>query len=256
MKLAWRPRLSAQAGWHNVRWELWLGVACLLLTLAGLVRAAMALADIANDASQVPITELALFGERRFTSDADVAAAMLPFTEQSLFSADVSLVSDTLVALPWIDRAAVRREWPNRLRVFLQEQVPVAHWGEQGWLNQRGEAFLAPRRDELSQLPFLQGPAGSEQKVWQMWQQLSAILAHSQHQGQRLQLSSRHAWQLQLHGGIELALGRDDTLARLQRFIDVWPQLAQQPRQPQRIDLRYDTGLAVQWQEQHNDNQS
>ncbi|WP_298443228.1 cell division protein FtsQ/DivIB [uncultured Ferrimonas sp.] len=235
--------------WRQIRWELWLGIACLLLTLAGLTRAGMALASIATDADQVPITELALMGERRFTTDEDVAAAVAPFANYSLFSADVLAVSNTLSALPWIDRAAVRREWPNRMRVYVLEQHPVARWGDFGWLNQRAESFSAPWRSELKMLPLLIGPIGSETKVWQMWQQLSELLVLSGHQGQALRLSPRHAWTLHLVDGTELALGRDDTVARLQRFIDAWPRILQTKRSPQRVDLRYDTGLAVQWQE-------
>ncbi|QIZ78535.1 cell division protein FtsQ/DivIB [Ferrimonas lipolytica] len=234
--------------WREVRWEMWLGIGFLLFTLTGLSRLGYWLFELGNDADQVPIEELALLGERRFTSDTDVQQAVKQFSSYSLFSADVAAVSDTLSALPWVDRALVRREWPNRMRVFVLEQNPVAQWGDYGWLNDRAESFSAPKRQELNSLPLLRGPQASEQKVWQMWQQLSELLVLNGHQGQSLVLSTRHAWTLVLNNGLELVLGRNNTVQRVQRFIDVWPRLQQTERAVARVDLRYDTGLAVQWQ--------
>ena len=62
----------------------------------------------------------------------------------------------------------------------------------------------------------------------------------------KVNLTARHAWELTLEGGVQLFLGRSDEMARLQRFIDVFPEI--QPRELiAYVDLRYDTGLAVGW---------
>ncbi|SHH98590.1 cell division protein FtsQ/DivIB [Ferrimonas marina] len=235
---------------QHVRWDMWFGLAFLLLVLLGLARGAWWVVDFTRSADSLPIEELALIGERQYTSDDEVRQALLDLGRWSLFTADVEAVRETLTALPWVDRASVRREWPNRLRVYLLEQVPVARWHEAAWLNERAQPFQAPPREGLESLPQLSGPPESGEKVWEMWQQLSELLALHGFQGQALQLNRRHAWTLRLEGGIELALGRTDTLARTQRFIDLWPQLEQEGKPIERVDLRYDTGLAVRWQEQ------
>ena len=64
-----------------------------------------------------------------------------------------------------------------------------------------------------------------------------------------LSLSERFAWQLQLTNGIELNLGRQEFMDRLQRFVDVYPLLSKQDKLIHYVDLRYDTGFAVGWQE-------
>ena len=58
-----------------------------------------------------------------------------------------------------------------------------------------------------------------------------------------------HTLCVQLANGIELNLGRQEFIDRLQRFIDVYPLLAKQPKAVKYVDLRYDTGLAVGWQD-------
>ena len=64
-----------------------------------------------------------------------------------------------------------------------------------------------------------------------------------------LSLSERFAWQVQLKNGIKLNLGRQEFIDRLQRFIDVYPLLAQQEKAVKYVDLRYDTGVAVGWKD-------
>ncbi|MBY6187795.1 cell division protein FtsQ/DivIB [Marinobacter hydrocarbonoclasticus] len=243
------------AQWREIRWGLWLGLSFLLLVLVGLVQGAFWLKGFATSADQLPIEEVALIGERRFTADQEVRDALHSLERWSLFTADVNQIRDALAALPWVDRVTVRREWPNRLRVFLVEQQPVAHWEGERWLNERAEAFTAPSREGLEALPQLSGPEGSSGKVWEMWRQLSELLALNGHSGHSLSLSGRHAWQLVLDNGIALDLGRKDTLARVQRFIDVWPELQRDGRVPERVDLRYDTGLAVRWQQNEQEKQ-
>ncbi len=220
-----------------------------MLILGSLGYGALQLQHLAQDANRVPIRELVLLGERQLTHEEDVAHAIESLGYRSLLNLDVNELSQRIEALPWIDKAAVRREWPNRIQVMVEEHQPLARWGNNGYLNQRLDSFIAPQIEVLAELPRLSGPVGTEEKVWQMWQQLVEILAFNGYQGQDLQLTPRHAWTLRLDNGIELVLGRSDTEARLQRFLTAWPQVSNTKKGAARIDLRYDTGFAVQWQE-------
>ena len=50
---------------------------------------------------------------------------------------------------------------------------------------------------------------------------------------------------------MKIELGRDDTMKRLQRFIDLYPVLLRQAQTDNKrigyVDLRYDSGAAVGW---------
>lgn len=56
---------------------------------------------------------------------------------------DVDRVRSELEALPWVKRASVRRGWPDRLLVRIEEQQAMARWGNEGvgLLNPEGELF-------------------------------------------------------------------------------------------------------------------
>jgi len=50
----------------------------------------------------------------------------------NFFTTDLRQVRDVFEEVPWVRVAIVQREFPNRLRVTLQEHHPVAYWGEEG----------------------------------------------------------------------------------------------------------------------------
>ncbi|HEX5793936.1 MAG TPA: cell division protein FtsQ/DivIB, partial [Rheinheimera sp.] len=56
------------------------------------------------------------------------------------------------------------------------------------------------------------------------------------------------SWQLSLSNGVALKLGREDTLKRVQRFIELYPVISKHKAEAvTEVDLRYDTGIAVRY---------
>lgn len=231
----------------RVNWYLWSGIGFLSLVIGSFVVAGYQLHKFLNDASTLPIEAVAIKGERTYTTDRDIQIALQDLMQRSFFSADISLVQQALEALPWVYRASVRREWPAKLRVYLQEQQPVAHWNGASWLNVHGEVFEAPARPELEYLPQLSGPDDMGVEVLTAYAQVNSLLKINGFTLASLNLTPRHAWHATLENGIVLDLGREDKIARIQRFITVYPLLAKQDKPIARVDLRYDTGLAVGW---------
>lgn len=228
-------------------WYLCFGLVFLLCVLFGLSVAAFKLDGVLNDADALPIEAVAIKGERRYTSDKEIQVALQNLMERSFFSADVNQVQQALEALPWVYRASVRREWPAKLKVYLVEQTPVAQWNGDAWLNTYGDVFDAPVKKGLPSLPSLTGPEEQGKSVLTTYHQLGELLTINGFVLQSLSLSARHAWHAELNNGIKLELGREDSMARIQRFIHVYPKLAMQDRKVGVVDLRYDTGLAVEW---------
>jgi cell division protein FtsQ len=115
------------------------------------------------------------------------------------------------------------------------------------WLNTNGEVFDALAHAEHDTLPKLYGPEGAEMEVLTSYKQLDELLTINQFKLASLRLSPRHAWHAVLANGIQIELGREDKMARIQRFINVYPTLKQSDKPVATVDLRYDTGFAVGW---------
>ena len=65
-----------------------------------------------------------------------------------------------------------------------------------------------------------------------------------------LEMDQRRAWRMRFDNGVEIKLGREQLLARLQRFVDIYPRvLAQRAGSIATVDMRYVNGFAVRWLE-------
>ncbi|MEZ5542491.1 MAG: cell division protein FtsQ/DivIB [Pseudomonadota bacterium] len=225
-----------------------------LRTLSGLLLLGMlALATLMGvrwftDPYRFPLGVVEVNGDFRYLQKAQLQAAVAPLATGGFFTVDVVAIRAAAEALPWVHKASVQRIWPETVRVQIEEQLPVAHWHGQGFLNRFGEAFFPQDTQPDIELPWLDGPDGQEQKVLEQYRQASATLAALGLQLQRLQVDGRRAWELQLTGGITLKLGRMQPWQRLERFVHAWPSVfAGRVAELQTVDLRYSNGFSVVW---------
>ena len=194
-----------------------------------------------------PLGEITVLGELQKTAKAEVEAAAAGHVAGNFFAADLAALRASLERLPWVRRVDVRRVWPDRLEVALEEHVALARWGEAGLVNTYGERFAA---QSDAKLPMFAGPAGSEGEVARRYRRFADIAAPMHAPLERLILTPRYAWQLRLDNGLNLELGRDSAAdpveARLERFVAVHPlTLGRMQRRHEYVDLRYPNGFAL-----------
>jgi cell division protein FtsQ len=93
-------------------------------------------------------------GEGRL-NEADVRAAVGIYEGDYFFGADLDRAQSNTESLPWVDRAVVRRLWPNRIVVQLVETTPYALYQENGQLHltAHGGEIIAPYDPEAGDLP-------------------------------------------------------------------------------------------------------
>ncbi|HEY1044429.1 MAG TPA: cell division protein FtsQ/DivIB [Telluria sp.] len=170
----------------------------------------------------------------------------------NFFTTDLEKVRASFESVPWVRRAAVRREWPNQLIVSLEEHEALGTWGEDGrLLSVKGDVFTAnlAEADEDHALPAFSGPAGTENEVVARYADLSGWFKPMGLTLESLDLSHRYAWTVKFDNGMTVALGREqdsDTLRmRAQRLVDVYPRLAQSVPNIGSIDMRYPNGLTL-----------
>jgi cell division protein FtsQ len=182
-----------------------------------------------------------------------VRSAAVPRIRGNFFTTDLTAVRNAFEAVPWVRRAMVRREWPDRLVVKIEEHRALGTWGEDGkLLSQKGDVFtanLAEAEDDGELLEF-DGPEGSEAQVVARLAQFRQWFAPLKLEPESLQLSNRYAWTLRMDNGMTVELGRDQGDAvlkeRVDRLVAVYPQLMQRLQgKIENVDLRYPNGLAL-----------
>lgn len=161
----------------------------------------------------------------------------------SFFTLDLARTRAAFEKLPWVRSANIRRQWPDRLDVALEEHVPLARWDSGGIVSTQGELFAASYEGSL---PVFAGPAGTAKEIAIQYEYFRASLASVGRVPQQIHVSPRRAWQVRLDGGTVLELGREHVEARLARFVAVYPRaLAPLNRAIDHVDLRYANGFAV-----------
>jgi cell division protein FtsQ len=175
----------------------------------------------------------------------ELQAALGRYAAGNFFAARIDEVRAEAERVPWVRRASVRRVWPDRLEVAIEEHVAFARWGTEGLVNVQGERFAAQTD---APLPLFVGPPGTEGEIARRYSRFAQLLSPLGSPLERVVLSSRHGWQLRLANGLQLTLGRDADAAdgRLARFVDAYARNASsRVASDLVVDLRYPNGFAV-----------
>ncbi|WP_116368599.1 cell division protein FtsQ/DivIB [Parahaliea mediterranea] len=198
----------------------------------------------------IPVERIGVTGKLKHTQTELVQQMVQPALAGGFLNADLVQIREQLEALPWIYEASVRRRWPNSLEIHVIEQLPIARWGQGGFLNHEGMVFQTANADAWSHLPRLEGPEGQQQSMMASYQRLDELLAPLGLGVQVLAMDSRGQLSAELGNGIELQLGGNDFRERVQRFGAIYAsELAPRANEVARVDLRYQSGLAVAFHE-------
>ncbi len=161
----------------------------------------------------------------------------------NFFTLRLAAARSSFEKLPWVRRVQVRRQWPDRLDITLEEHQPLARWGSAALVNSYGEVFQAAYDGKL---PLFVGPDGAAKEVAIQYDYFRRSLAMIGKIPLRVQVSPRRAWQIQLEDGLTLELGREQIEARLARFVAAYERtLGKLGRRIDYVDLRYANGFAV-----------
>lgn len=227
-----------------------------VLLVAFLVFGVVAAARWVSRWSLFDLRGIAVTGDVTHNNALTLRANVAPRLAGTFFTVDLARVRSAFEAVPWVRHAVVRRDFPNRLRVSLQEHQAVGYWGDEGELrliNSFGEVFEANVGElESDSLPRLNGPEGQGGEVLNMYRTLAPEFERLNMSIDQLVLSRRGGWSLRLDGGAAIELGRgsvEDVTARTDRFLKTLTQVVtkygRQANSIESADLRHDNGYAI-----------
>jgi cell division protein FtsQ len=199
---------------------------------------------------------ITVIGDVNHCNAATVRAQVVSRVKGSFFSMDLGSTRDAFEAIPWVRKAVVHRDFPNHLRVKLQEHQVVAYWGdesEQRLLNSFGEVFDANTGEvEQMNLPRLNGPQSQSAQVLAAYHLLEPQFSALNLTIEALELSVQGSWRIALAGGAAIEAGRGDADAlaqRTQAFLKTLTRVVARYSRPlgalESADLRHENGYAI-----------
>src|ERR1700712_2877382 len=223
---------NAPAGALPVDVRLMNAIAAAVFAVAVVALVAVVLAWAARR-PQFQFGDVRLEGDLQRNSVTTVRANAMPHLAGTFFTMDLAKTRAAFEQVPWVRHAVVRRVWPNRLVVSLEEHQPVALWeGEESsdkMVNSHGEVFEATVGDgEDDGRPQFAGPDGTSAQVLDMYHRLQPLFSTIDIEVNALRLSGRGSWKAELDDGATIELGRgtqDEVIERTQRFVRTVPQV-------------------------------
>lgn len=199
------------------------------------------------------LREIVVMHELQEVRRSEMERALAGRLRGNFFSVNLDVLRQSLEQLPWVRRAEVRRQWPARIEVSIEEHVPVAFWGAAtGQLvNTHGELFVATlSTPPKTAMPVLSGPASLSAEMLNYYRQAEEILKPIGRVPRALSISPRLAVQMRLDDEMIVELGRQQTKTpvrqRLERFVEYYPSVLTAAKQrPSVVDMRYPNGFVL-----------
>ena len=205
MQTLWRSPLAINRFAAGLVWlTLLTGLAAVALWVAR--QPAFALKSVQVVSLGPPIANL---------TKSDIRQAIEQAGQGTALTTPLHDLRDVLEDHAWVRQVSMRRVWPNRLLVWVEEHEPIAIWADGQLINSYGELFSAQAdlgqvQERLGcQMPRLLGPVGSHQRVMQRAMALQDELESHKRVLTRLELTEQLSWKAVLDGALVVELGRD-----------------------------------------------
>ncbi len=196
----------------------------------------------------IPIKYVRTEGVFQYLSKDEIRTALQPLVMTGFFDADMQAIHQVVSELTWVDAVTVKRVWPDAIDIKIREKKPYVRWVQQSLISARGEIITPKNIDLFKTLPILQGPKQQQLKTLEIMKGVNTALADQSMKMAEFTINDRWAWKIKLTTGLEILLGRNEQLKKLQRFLKTLDVLGQeQVEKIAIVDLRYPNGYAVSW---------
>ncbi len=198
----------------------------------------------------LPVERIVVSGKLENLQEEALRAALASELGDGLVFLDLAELRAHLEDLPWVYQAQLRRKFPGTLEVRVVEQMPIARWGDEAFLNHEARIIQVTDAGRWADLPVLRGPADSEARLMAHYRRLRQALAPLNLAPVSLVEDDFGQLRAALDNDLILEFGDHDFNDRLQRFERLWQaELAEAPLPVRSVDLRYAEGAAVAFNE-------
>ncbi|MED5390297.1 MAG: FtsQ-type POTRA domain-containing protein, partial [Pseudomonadota bacterium] len=172
------------------------------------------------------------------------------------FTADLEQIENALVRLPGVYQAAVRRHWPDTLEISITEAGAIALWYATDGSNLASRDYVnLPPDSNITLQPVLRSPTADRHTVIDAFLDLVTSLSPLGLGVKILSVNHAGDWEvvlqseyLQIPADLKIIVGRGNPVRKVNQFAAVFDSYLRD-RLPdiERVDMRYDSGFAVQW---------
>ena len=180
------------------------------------------------------------------TSEIDVLQALWQTGAQSLPSLDPDAARLTLEAMPWIEKAAVAKTYPDRVAIRLTERKPYALWqkGRELYVIDRDGREIVPyAAARFSNLPFVVG-VGAAKNAAKFLDQMDVLPELRARVKAYIRVGDRR-WDLRLENGMTVRLPEEGAIEAAAEVSRMDRELGLLSRDILVVDMRIEDRVVV-----------
>lgn len=171
---------------------------------------------------------------------------------------DLKQIRELLLAQPWVQRASIRRKWPDTLNVWMVEREPVAKFNN-SLLSAKAKVFTPNGDMNQFVLPKLTGSVDRAEIIWKQYQLLAQLLQQEGLNIVTLHREERGSWAFTItdNKNLQIYLGHSGVEQQIERFLILYRNLLKANfSEIEHVDLRYTHGIAVYWKQSDAQNKN
>ncbi len=226
------------------RWRASMFPVLLLLTL--LLTGFLLVRNVINNPHWFPLQVVEVKGEFSHLDRSHLEQVVAGVMRGGFFAVDIQQIQQAVQTLPWVYRVSIRRRWPDKLVMQVEEQIQLANWTEDALVNLQGEIFRPDNKDPKISL-VLFGADEEANEVVDLYREVSEQTIEQGFTMTRFGKDLHRDWVVEFDNGLKITMGRDHASEKLQRFFALLPAISTAGKQAQIVDLRYEQGFSILW---------
>ncbi len=211
--------------------------------------------DHFRDPGRFPIRSVVVEGVYQHTDQDLLRDRVMTQAERGFFNLDIAQIQKEVEGLQWVDKAYVRRVWPESISVHLEEHKAVARWGEAGLISDNFKLFFPPKLNAsngtavnsyLEQLPQLDSPERRHVALLKLLMETRPLFSKVEAPLTGISEDERRSVTLTLKNNVKVIIGHRLISERIERFADIFRSyVAPVYDDVVKVDMRYTNGFAM-----------
>ncbi len=201
----------------------------------------------------LPIEKIRISGKFQQLDTQAIEQQLQPYLGQGFFALDIQQIQHTISQQAWVKNVSVRRIWPNRVHVNVEEKKAVARWDEKHLLSAEAVIFPADVAS-FAQLPRINGYSKQTRELLERYSRLQQRFNALSLRVTAMVEDNKGSLRLELDERLTVSLGGGDNATKISHLLAVYPQhIAPRLEFIEQIDFRYSNGFSIAWKPQYLD---
>lgn len=211
--------------------------------------------DHFRNPGRFPIRTVVVEGVYQYTDQGQLRNKVMSQAERGFFNLDIATIQKEVENLPWVDKAYVRRVWPESISVHIEEHSAVARWGHEGLVSDNFKLFFPPQIAEsndavlnnyVAQLPMLHSPERRHAALLKLLMETDPLFKAIEAPLTGITEDERRSITLMLDGDVQVVIGHRLIEERIKRFSDIFRSyVAPVYDDVAQVDMRYTNGFTM-----------